>query len=81
VVPPSPLGPRDALWHGRHAQQPFGFSDQLGDRGGAGSGFWEHGLCRISDRQLKELLGHTTIEVFVGALVGIVYTTLMIALR
>jgi acid phosphatase family membrane protein YuiD len=35
----------------------------------------------ISDRQLKELLGHTTIEVFVGALVGIVYTTLMIALR
>jgi uncharacterized protein len=35
----------------------------------------------INDRQLKELLGHTTIEVFVGALVGLVYTVLMLALR
>ncbi|MCC6453913.1 MAG: divergent PAP2 family protein [Caldilineaceae bacterium] len=31
----------------------------------------------ISERELKELLGHTTIEVFVGALVGIVYTLLV----
>ena len=30
----------------------------------------------ISERELKELLGHTTVEVFVGALVGIVYTAL-----
>jgi uncharacterized protein len=32
----------------------------------------------ISERELKELLGHTTIEVFVGALVGIVYTILLV---
>ncbi len=32
----------------------------------------------ISERELKELLGHTTIEVFVGALVGIVYTVLVL---
>jgi hypothetical protein len=32
----------------------------------------------ISERELKELLGHTTIEVFVGALVGIVYTALLL---
>jgi acid phosphatase family membrane protein YuiD len=32
----------------------------------------------ITDRELKELLGHTTIEVFVGALVGIVYTLLLL---
>jgi acid phosphatase family membrane protein YuiD len=32
----------------------------------------------ISDRELKELLGHTTIEVFVGALVGIIYTVLIL---
>lgn len=32
----------------------------------------------ISDSELKELLGHTTIEVFVGALVGIVYTALLL---
>lgn len=31
----------------------------------------------ISERQLKELLGHTTLEVLVGAIVGIVYTTLL----
>jgi len=31
----------------------------------------------IKERELKELLGHTTIEVFVGALVGIVYTLLV----
>ena len=34
----------------------------------------------ISDGQLKELLGHTTIEVFVGALVGVAYTALMMSL-
>ncbi len=32
----------------------------------------------ISERELKELLGHTTIEVFVGALFGIIYTALLI---
>jgi acid phosphatase family membrane protein YuiD len=32
----------------------------------------------ISDRELKELLGHTTIEVFVGALVGIIYTVILL---
>ena len=32
----------------------------------------------ISERELKELLGHTTIEVFVGALVGIIYTVLVL---
>jgi acid phosphatase family membrane protein YuiD len=32
----------------------------------------------ISERELKELLGHTTIEVFVGALVGIIYTALVL---
>ena len=32
----------------------------------------------ISERELKELLGHTTVEVFVGALVGIVYTALLL---
>jgi acid phosphatase family membrane protein YuiD len=32
----------------------------------------------ISERELKVLLGHTTIEVFVGALVGIVYTALVL---
>jgi acid phosphatase family membrane protein YuiD len=32
----------------------------------------------ISERELKELLGHTTIEVFVGALVGIIYTVLIL---
>mgnify|MGYP000731127694 CR=1 FL=1 len=32
----------------------------------------------ISERELKELLGHTTIEVFVGALVGIIYTVLLL---
>lgn len=32
----------------------------------------------ISERELKELLGHTTIEVFVGALVGIVYTAVLL---
>lgn len=32
----------------------------------------------ISERELKELLGHTTIEVFVGALVGIIYTILVL---
>jgi acid phosphatase family membrane protein YuiD len=32
----------------------------------------------ITDRELKELLGHTTIEVFVGALVGIIYTALLL---
>ncbi len=33
----------------------------------------------VSERELKELLGHTTIEVFVGALVGILYTLLVLA--
>jgi uncharacterized protein len=32
----------------------------------------------VSEGELKELLGHTTIEVFVGALVGIVYTALVL---
>jgi uncharacterized protein len=32
----------------------------------------------ISERELKELLGHTTMEVFVGALVGIIYTALIV---
>jgi acid phosphatase family membrane protein YuiD len=32
----------------------------------------------ISERELKELLGHTTTEVFVGALVGIIYTALLL---
>jgi acid phosphatase family membrane protein YuiD len=32
----------------------------------------------ISDRELKELLGHTTIEVFVGGLLGIIYTLLLL---
>jgi acid phosphatase family membrane protein YuiD len=32
----------------------------------------------ISDRELKELLGHTSLEVFVGALVGIIYTVLLL---
>jgi acid phosphatase family membrane protein YuiD len=32
----------------------------------------------ISDRELKEFLGHTTIEVFVGAIVGILFTLLFI---
>ena len=32
----------------------------------------------ISDRELKELLGHTTIEVFVGGLLGIIYTVLLL---
>jgi acid phosphatase family membrane protein YuiD len=32
----------------------------------------------ISERELKELLGHTTTEVFVGAVVGIVYTLLVL---
>jgi uncharacterized protein len=32
----------------------------------------------ISEGELKELLGHTTIEVFVGALVGILYTLVLV---
>jgi acid phosphatase family membrane protein YuiD len=32
----------------------------------------------ISERELKELLGHTTTEVFVGAVVGILYTLLLL---
>ena len=32
----------------------------------------------ISERELKELLGHTTTEVFVGAVVGIVYTLVVL---
>ena len=32
----------------------------------------------ISERELKELLGHTTIEVFVGGIVGVVYTMLIL---
>jgi acid phosphatase family membrane protein YuiD len=32
----------------------------------------------LSERELKELLGHTTMEVFVGALVGIIYTALLV---
>jgi acid phosphatase family membrane protein YuiD len=32
----------------------------------------------ISDRELKELLGHTTFEVLVGAIVGILFTLLFI---
>jgi uncharacterized protein len=32
----------------------------------------------LSERELKELLGHTTMEVFVGALVGIIYTALLL---
>jgi acid phosphatase family membrane protein YuiD len=32
----------------------------------------------ISDRELKELLGHTSLEVFVGALIGIIYTALLL---
>jgi acid phosphatase family membrane protein YuiD len=32
----------------------------------------------ISERELKELLGHTTIEVFVGGLLGIIYTLLLL---
>jgi uncharacterized protein len=32
----------------------------------------------ISERELKELLGHTTSEVFVGALVGIIYTVILL---
>jgi uncharacterized protein len=35
----------------------------------------------ISDRELKELLGHTTIEVFVGAIVGILYTLLLLHIK
>lgn len=31
----------------------------------------------INERELKELLGHTTTEVFVGGVVGIVYTLLV----
>ena len=34
----------------------------------------------ISDRELKELLGHTSTEVFVGAVIGILYTLLLIYL-
>ncbi len=33
----------------------------------------------LSERELKELLGHTTIEVFVGAVVGILYTLIWYA--
>jgi uncharacterized protein len=32
----------------------------------------------ISERELKELLGHTATEVFVGAIVGVVYTLIVI---
>jgi len=32
----------------------------------------------ISESELKELLGHTTIEVFVGGIVGILYTALLL---
>jgi acid phosphatase family membrane protein YuiD len=32
----------------------------------------------ITESELKELLGHTTIEVFVGAIVGIIYTALIL---
>jgi acid phosphatase family membrane protein YuiD len=32
----------------------------------------------ITEGELKELLGHTTIEVFVGGLVGIVYTLILL---
>lgn len=34
----------------------------------------------LSDRELKELLGHTTIEVFVGAIIGVVYTLIWFAI-
>lgn len=34
----------------------------------------------ISERELKELLGHTTMEVFVGGIVGIIYTALIVRL-
>lgn len=33
----------------------------------------------LSERELKELLGHTTIEVFVGAIVGVLYTLIWFA--
>lgn len=34
----------------------------------------------ISERELKELLGHTSMEVFVGGIVGILYSLLMFRL-
>lgn len=34
----------------------------------------------INEAELKELLGHTTIEVFVGALIGIIYSWLFLTL-
>ncbi len=34
----------------------------------------------ISEVELKELLGHTTVEVFVGGLVGIIYTLVLFGL-
>jgi uncharacterized protein len=30
----------------------------------------------VSDVELKELIGHTFVEVFVGALIGVAYTTI-----
>lgn len=35
----------------------------------------------LSDEELKELIGHTTIQVVVGALVGIVYSLVYLVLR
>jgi acid phosphatase family membrane protein YuiD len=34
----------------------------------------------ITERELKELLGHTSTEVFVGGMVGVLYTVLMVNL-
>lgn len=34
----------------------------------------------ISEEELKELLGHTSIEVFVGALLGIIYASVVMVL-
>jgi len=35
----------------------------------------------ITDEELKELIGHTTLQVFVGALIGVVYTLVYLLFR
>lgn len=37
---------------------------------------WEHGDFSRTDKKLKELLGHTPIEVFAGALLGIIISVI-----
>ncbi len=40
---------------------------------------WEHGTFNNTDKKLKELLGHTPLEVFAGAILGILIAIIRFA--